>query len=219
MTTTTPRRSTAARVTAAVAAVAGIAGTTLVANPNRAGASVRTDAADIAAQAGRALDALERWEASDRPVHYVRFVRARETAADLLAADLGISGDDLVAEWAAADEPKQVAMLSALTQLGVPYRSIASEPGVGFDCSGLTIWAFAQAGIELPRVSGDQISATERIEFADAEPGDLVYYPGHISIYVGEGMMVHSPYTGSTVEVTGVASRTSRWGDSMTADD
>ncbi|MEZ5296426.1 MAG: C40 family peptidase [Ilumatobacteraceae bacterium] len=215
----TPRRSAAARVTAALAIATGVAGTTLLASSNPAGASVRTDSEAVATQAERALDALDTWQASNRPLHYVRFLRARETTADLLAADLGISGDELLDEWTAADEPKQVAMLSALTQLGVPYRSITSKPGVGFDCSGLTIWAFAQAGIELPRVSGDQISAAERIDEADAEPGDLLYYPGHISIYVGEGMMVHSPYTGSTVEVTNVASRTSRWGDSMTVGD
>ena len=216
-TNTTPRRA-AARVGTTLALATGIAGGSLAASPSHAGASVRTDSEVVAAQADRALDALDRWEASSRPVHYVRYVRARDAAADLLADDLGISGNDLADAWAAADEPKQVAMLSALTQLGVPYRSIHSEPGVGFDCSGLTIWAFAQAGIDLPRVSGDQISATERIDEADAEPGDLLYYPGHISIYVGEGMMVHSPYTGSTVEVTTVAGRTSRWGDSLTAD-
>ena len=213
------RRSLAARLGTALALAAGVAGTTLAFGPNHASASVRTDSASVAAQADRALDALDRWQESSRPLHYVRYIRAREATAELLADDLGIAGDRLADEWAAADEPKQVAMLSALTQLGVPYRSIHSEPGVGFDCSGLTIWAFAQAGIELPRVSGDQISATERIDEADAEPGDLLYYPGHISIYVGEGMMVHSPYTGSTVEVTEVASRTSRWGDSLTVDD
>ena len=212
----TTRRSVAARATAALVLATGVAGTTLAASPNSAAASVRTDSEVVAAQADRALDALDRWQESNRPVHYVRFVRARDAAADLLAHDLGISGDALADEWSNADEPKQVAMLSALTQLGVPYRSIHSEPGVGFDCSGLTIWAFAEAGIDLPRVSGDQISATERIDETDAEPGDLLYYPGHISIYVGEDMMVHSPYTGSTVEVTNVAGRTSRWGDSMT---
>jgi hypothetical protein len=188
----------------------------MLVNPNPAGASVRTDSAAVADEAGRALDALQRWNESNRPVHFVRFLRAREHAAELLAADLGISSEALLDEWSVADEPKQIAMLAALTQLGVPYRSIHSEPGVGFDCSGLMIWAFAQAGIELPRVSGDQISAAERIDAEDAEPGDLTYYPGHISMYVGEGMMVHSPYTGSTVEVTAVPSRSSRWGDSMT---
>jgi hypothetical protein len=191
----------------------------MLVNPNPASASVRSDSAAVAGEAGRALDALEQWNESNRPVHYVRFLRARERAAELLAAELGIGADPLLGEWAAADEPKQIAMLAALTQLGVPYRSIHSEPGVGFDCSGLMIWAFAQAGIELPRVSGDQISAAERIDAEDAEPGDLTYYPGHISMYVGEGMMVHSPYTGSTVEVTEVPSRSSRWGDSMTVGD
>jgi hypothetical protein len=215
---TTPHRLRRRRAVL-LAAATGISGTTMLANPNPVSATVRTDSAAVAREAGRALDALEHWNESDRPVHYVRFVRARERAAELLAAELGIAAGPLLDEWAAADEPKQIAMLAALTQLGVPYRSIHSEAGVGFDCSGLMIWAFAQAGIELPRVSGDQISAAQRIDADDAEPGDLTYYPGHISMYVGEGMMVHSPYTGSTVEVTAVPSRSSRWGDPMTVGD
>jgi cell wall-associated NlpC family hydrolase len=214
-TPTTSRRRRAALVAIATA----VTGATTLLTTNTADATVRTDSATVAGEAGRALDALEAWNTTNRPVHYVRFLRTREQTAQLLATDLGISGDALAADWSATEEPKQIAMLSALTQLGVPYRSIHSEEGVGFDCSGLMIWAFAQAGIELPRISGDQISAAERIEPEQAEPGDLTYYPGHISMYIGEGMMVHSPYTGSTVEVTAVPSRTSRWGDSMTIDE
>jgi len=213
------KRTKQRRRAALVAIATAVTGATTLLTTNTADATVRTDSATVAGEAGRALDALELWNTTNRPVHYVRFLRAREQTAQLLAADLDISGQALAADWAATEEPKQIAMLSALTQLGVPYRSIHSEEGVGFDCSGLMIWAFAQAGIELPRISSDQISAAERIEPEQAEPGDLTYYPGHISMYIGEGMMVHSPYTGSTVEVTAVPSRTSRWGDSMTVDE
>ena len=88
-------------------------------------------------------------------------------------------------------------------------RSIASEPGVGFDCSGLTIWAFAQAGHEIPRSSGDQFRAAERVEHSEAEPGDFVYYPGHISMYLGLDTMVHSPNSGSHVEATDIPTKRS----------
>ena len=195
-----------------MAALTAVTGTTLLAHPNQASAA-STDGAAIAGEADRALDALDSWNETNRPIHYLRFVQARDHAAELIAAELEIPGDALAAAWADADEANQVAMLSALSQLGVPYISIHSEEGVGFDCSGLMIWAYAQAGIELPRVSGDQISAAERIDAVDAEPGDLTYYPGHISMYIGDGLMVHSPYTGSTVEVTFVPERSSRFGD------
>ena len=70
-----------------------------------------------------------------------------------------------------------------------------------------------EAGIELPRSSGDQIREADEIGGFEAEPGDLVYYPGHISMYVGAGLMVHSPYSGSEVEVRQIFDRSVRFGD------
>jgi cell wall-associated NlpC family hydrolase len=198
--------------------LAAVIGLAPVVGSRAVDASARTESAAVADEAGRALDALERWHSTNRPVHYVRFLRARDQAATLLAADLGVSADALSLEWASADEAKQVAVLAALTQLGVPYRSLASEPGVGFDCSGLTTWAFEQAGIELPRTSRDQIRAADQVDRAEAEPGDLAYYPGHVSIYIGEGMMVHSPNSGNRVEATALSGQTRSFGDALTAD-
>ena len=177
--------------------------------PDGAEASVRTKSATIAAEADRALDAYERWEADRNPADYVRFVQSREVAASMTAGDLEIDPAALRTAWASAPIEKQRAVLAAMSQLGVPYKSIASEPGVGFDCSGLTIWAFAQAGLDIPRTSGDQIRAAEAVELATAEPGDFVYYPGHISIYLGVGTMVHSPNTGSHVEAVTLPSKRS----------
>ena len=168
--------------------------------PDGVDASVRTTSSAIAGEADQALDAFDRWEADRNPADYVRFVQRRETAAALTASELELDAVELRAEWSSAPIAKQQAILAAMSQLGVPYKSIASEPGVGFDCSGLTIWAFAQAGLEIPRSSGDQFRAAERIDLDEAEPGDLVYYPGHISIYLGVGTMVHSPNSGNHVE-------------------
>lgn len=181
----------------------------LVAMPDGADAGVRTKSVMIAAEADQALDAFERWQTDRNPADYVQFVHAREQAATLTATDLEIDPADLRSAWAAAPVDKQRAVLAAMSQLGVPYKSIASEPGVGFDCSGLTIWAFAQAGLEIPRVSGDQFRAAEEVELDDAEPSDLVYYPGHIGMYLGAGTMVHSPNSGSHVEAVMLPSRRS----------
>ncbi len=171
----------------------------------------------IADEATQAMDALDRWEQTLNPVDYVRFVQHRDQAASMTEVDIELPDGSLRDAWAQVSLAKQQALLSAVSQLGVPYRSLASEPGVGFDCSGLTIWAFAEAGVEIPRISGDQINEADAIERKDAEPGDLVYYPGHISIFLGADTMVHSPNSGNSVEVAPLSDKTLRFGDAATA--
>ena len=202
-----------------VAGAAVLVTASLLAIADGAEASVRTKSATIAAEADRALDAFQRWETDRNPADYVRFVQGREAAASMTASDLQIDPAAMRAVWAAAPIGKQQAVLAAMSQLGVPYESITSEPGVGFDCSGLTIWAFGEAGLEIPRSSGDQFRAADTIPSEQAEPGDLVYYPGHISIYLGLGTMVHSPNSGNHVEaVTIPTKRSLDFGDPFATD-
>ncbi len=59
--------------------------------------------------------------------------------------------------WAGADQAHQIALLSALTQVGVPYRRNASKVGVAFDCSGLTAFAWGQAGVDIAHQSSAQL--------------------------------------------------------------
>lgn len=172
-----------------------------------------TSSDEIANEAQIALLAYDRWAEAGRPIDYVAFVRARNHTAQLTADDLGIDTEALVDEWGDVNLVKQRTVLAAMSQLGVPYRSIASEPGVGFDCSGLTIWAYGSADVEIPRVSGDQLRASERVERDDAEPGDLVHYPGHVGIYLGGDSYVHSPYSGSVVEAVLLPGRSLSFGD------
>ena len=99
------------------------------------------------------------------------------------------------------------AIYAALGQLGVPYKYAMSSPGVAFDCSGLTHYAWGQAGVYLPRNSAAQAAATPHVPPGDAQPGDLIFYYSpisHVGIYLGGGQLVHAPNTGRTVSVTSV---------------
>jgi cell wall-associated NlpC family hydrolase len=183
--------------------------------PGAASAGRRTTSAAIADEAGHALQALDRWEQTHNPADYVRFVQGRAATATFTASELDVDEHLLRDAWASAPSQKQRAVLAAMSQLGVPYRNLKSEPGVGFDCSGLTIWAFAEAGVDLPRISSDQIDAAEIIERDGAVPGDLVYYPGHIGIYLGVETYVHSPNSGNDVEAVHLPSKALRFGDAI----
>jgi cell wall-associated NlpC family hydrolase len=216
MSRTNPESSAVVRrLTIGVAAVATAIGAAL-ATPSTASAEYAATSSDIvAADANHALWLLVRWEDTGNVADYTAYVRARLQAAQSTASALGLSGAELDAEWSAVSAEKQHVLLSAMSQIGVPYRSRMSKPGRGFDCSGLVVFAYGQAGITLPRSSRDQISAATEIDRAQAEPGDLVYYPGHISMYMGDDFVIHSPQPGQEVEVREMFDRSVRFGDAI----
>lgn len=98
----------------------------------------------------------------------------------------------------------QAAIRYALSQLGTPYRYAMSSPGKGFDCSGLTAYAWGKAGVGLPRNSRRQFNALPKVPKELAQPGDLIFTGSpihHVGIYLGGGRMVHAPQTGDVVKV------------------
>jgi peptidoglycan DL-endopeptidase RipA len=108
----------------------------------------------------------------------------------------------------------------AVSQMGVPYswgggnaagpsRGIDSGSGtVGFDCSGLILYAFAGVGIKLDHYSGSQYNEGRKIPSSQMRRGDVIFYgPGgsqHVTLYLGDGQMLEAPYTGSSVKVSPV---------------
>ena len=104
-------------------------------------------------------------------------------------------------------------MLAALTQLGVPYIGYKSAAGVGFDCSGLTSWAWARAGVAIAHQSSAQINAARRVDESQAVAGDIVQYPGHVMLYLGvDRAIVHASNPSSDVELS-VVPRSVKFGN------
>ncbi|ADG79283.1 NLP/P60 protein OS=Tsukamurella paurometabola (strain ATCC 8368 / DSM / CCUG 35730 / CIP 100753/ JCM 10117 / KCTC 9821 / NBRC 16120 / NCIMB 702349 / NCTC 13040) OX=521096 GN=Tpau_2683 PE=3 SV=1 [Tsukamurella paurometabola] len=99
-----------------------------------------------------------------------------------------------------------VAVRAALTRVGMPYAWGGSGPGQ-FDCSGLMLWAYKQAGKSLPRTSQAQLSGGQPVSRSNLQPGDIiVYYPGatHVGMYIGDGKVVHASTFGVPVQVTSI---------------
>ncbi|MDK3255355.1 C40 family peptidase [Blastococcus capsensis] len=99
------------------------------------------------------------------------------------------------------------AIQTALAQVGSPYRRGATGPDA-FDCSGLTSYAYAAAGITLPRTSGGQSKIPgPQLSRGELQPGDLVFYYSpisHVALYIGNGMIVHARTYGTPLSVTSV---------------
>lgn len=92
---------------------------------------------------------------------------------------------------------------AALSRIGSPYSWGGSGPGA-FDCSGLVMWSFQQAGISLPHSSQALANGGQSVSTDQMQPGDLVTYysdASHVGIYIGDGMMVHASTYGIPVRV------------------
>ena len=101
-----------------------------------------------------------------------------------------------------------IAVQAALTQVGAPYSWGGAAPG-GFDCSGLVMWAFQQAGIALPHSSQALAQGGQPVSLSDLQPGDvLTFYSdaSHAGLYIGDGLMVHSSTYGVPVRVVPMSS-------------
>lgn len=95
---------------------------------------------------------------------------------------------------------------AAYSQLGVPYVWGGTTPGVGLDCSGLTQYCYRQAGIAIPRNSEDQAAFGRRVPVSEASPGDILWRPGHVAIYIGDDRYIHEPHSGAACTIASGAS-------------
>lgn len=109
----------------------------------------------------------------------------------------------------------RAALTAAVGKLGRPYVWGAEGPDF-FDCSGLVQWAYAQAGVQVPRVTHQQFVSGPQIPLSQAQPGDLLFwrhdptnpgYVSHVAIYWGDGKMLHAPRTGDVVKIVPIGTR------------
>ena len=156
----------------------------------------RADEKEIAEQRSAAAAALDRTQALLARTNLgARDAarRARVGAAGERASDIRPAGP---VRANAGD-----AVAAAASQMGKPYRWGGAGPN-NYDCSGLTMWAWARAGVSLPHSSKAQYSSLPHVPLSQLAPGDLVFYGSpihHVGLYKGSGVMIHAPQSGETV--------------------
>ena len=158
----------------------------------------------LAKQAAQSKSMFDRLSASERQA----FVDSQAAPVDRASRDetradpsAGAPTVNVPASGGAA-----TAIAAAKSKLGSAYVWAAAGPST-FDCSGLTMWAWAQAGVSLPHSSSMQYSSGTRVSASSLQPGDLVFYGSpihHVALYVGGGQVIHAPQTGDVVRYASV---------------
>jgi peptidoglycan DL-endopeptidase CwlO len=151
--------------------------------------------AEIDAKAAEAKDLLDELEAEER----ARLAEANTASRSGTRAPVATTN-------AAVSGRAGAAVNYALAQVGDAYVYGAAGPDA-FDCSGLTMMAWAQAGVSLPHSSSGQMSSGPSVSQSDLQPGDLVFYyspVSHVGMYIGNGQIVHAANPSTGVQVTGV---------------
>jgi cell wall-associated NlpC family hydrolase len=122
----------------------------------------------------------------------------------------GTSGDPSGGASSGSSSAGESAVAWAKQKIGLPYQWGGAGPD-SYDCSGLTMRAWQQAGVSLPHSSRIQYRQVEKVAYTQLRPGDLLFYATdtdnqdsihHVAMYIGGGQMIEAPYTGANVRIT-----------------
>ena len=165
--------------------------------------------AQSAQEAVALFDSFAELSAADRnDVFSAHVADIARQAAMFLGVDVRL----MQQAWLAADLVHQLALINGLTQLGVPYKINAATENVAFDCSGLVAFAWGKAGVALSRGSSAQFASATLVKLEEAQPGDLIWRPGHIAMYLGvQSAVLQTPYSGRSVELQKMNERITSW--------
>jgi cell wall-associated NlpC family hydrolase len=203
------RAATARRALVALVAVALVSHPTIASAVTGSGGSSNTDTLqmpgarmrqrnEVSVKSVAALHFIQRTENINDPL----YLAARKVVSDAVAAKMSIDASALDKAWSRAPRDHQIAVLAALTQLGVRYVEGKESPYVYMDCSGLMWYSWRTAGVDLPRQAISQLDPHMRVERKDAIAGDISGEGTHVHIYLGVGnAMVHAPFDGKSVRL------------------
>lgn len=172
-------------------------------------AAAEEDLAETEETAARAVASVRARQATlDQQIQQVRTALGQLPASE--REQLGTVQDS--GSYAGPPGAANDALQAALSKRGSEYEGGASGPDE-IDCSGLTSWAYNQAGVSIPRTSRQQYGAGKPVGMNELRPGDLVFYddgsgdPGaihHVGMYVGDGKMVDAPTEGQVVDIRSI---------------
>src|SRR4051812_18649246 len=180
----------------------------------KAAAKAQAKADEAAATAKKTLDAITTKQSqlqsqiSDYQKQYAALTAPQQQAVSRVTAGKAVAAAPVAAPVAASSQAAAIAVQTALAQVGKPYVWGASGPG-SFDCSGLTMYSYAAAGVALPHSSSGQSTMGTPVSRSQLQPGDLVFFyspVSHVGMYIGNGQMVHASTSGTPVQVVNLDS-------------
>ena len=195
-----------------------------VAVAQAAAAQAQASADQLAATAQAGLAQLEEQraavqkEAAGYQADFARLSAAEQTRLTTAIAGRSLSAPSATELPLVPGSAAAVAIQVALSKVGSTYVAGGSGPNT-FDCSGLTSFAYAAAGVMLPHSSRAQSTLGRRVERNELQPGDLVFYYSpisHVALYIGNGMIVHARTQGVPLSVTSVDQSGYRWAVRLT---
>ncbi|GGM11175.1 hypothetical protein GCM10010102_03750 [Promicromonospora citrea] len=206
--TATENAGTVARRGALAAAAGGVLISTIATTAHAAPAmDLKTDVktAKLNSTDLQSLTAVAKQAVAAAPTVTVPVDAKMPMEMEILGASSGDKGEKGEAAVVSVDAPDPVpvgqqAVNIALNYLGITYVLGGASPSAGFDCSGLVQYVYAQLGYSLPHSSGALLGSGYQVTYP--EPGDIVWTPGHVAIYAGDGMIIEAWAAGMPVRYT-----------------